>query len=393
MTRRRCDIIDEDFPTLCHCMSRCVRHAHLLSDDPDPVIASERRDWVFDDIIRAAKVLAVEVICVSVMGNHIHIIIFTRPDIVAEWSDEPCARQWLEVYPPLKSGKRVPVTEEHVADILNDYKYLDGVRRRLSSVGEFHKLVKQPTAKRANKQDGVTGAFWSGRFKSKPILDELALLATMVYVDLNPVRAGIAETPESSSHTSIQERIRLRQAYSLQQSYQGRVPTNDQDGSWLCPFGGDPEMNPLAGVTLEDYLALVDWTGRIIRSDKRGAIDDARPPILERLGVEAGGWRGLLTALEREQPGSVIATTVAIAHEAARRRCKRLVNVLESFPVTLKRAVEQVSSIFEPPQAEARLAPELIELPKATNVVADDSPFAIIRRRKRRQGSRPPGAG
>lgn len=37
---------------------------------------------------------------------------------------------------------------------------------------------------------------------------------------------------------------------------------------------------------IKDYLDLVDWTGRIIRGDKRGAIDEALPPIMERLDIE-----------------------------------------------------------------------------------------------------------
>ena len=58
-----------------------------------------------------------------------------------------------------------------------------------------------------NKEERVTGHFGEGRFKAQPLLDETAIAACMVYVDLNPIRAGIAETPETSDFTSVKERI------------------------------------------------------------------------------------------------------------------------------------------------------------------------------------------
>ena len=42
--------------------------------------------------------------------------------------------------------------------------------------------------------------------------------------------------------------------------------------------------------SLEDYLTLVDWSGRIIREDKRGFIANSLPPILERLSVDRTQW-------------------------------------------------------------------------------------------------------
>jgi hypothetical protein len=99
----------------------------------------------------------------------------------------------------------------------------------------------------------------------------------MAYVDLNPIRAGIAKTPETSEFTAIQERIQVQQ---------GQAPT----GIRLRRFYETGLKTDCLPMTFEDYLQLVDWTGRHIRQDKRGFIDPQLPPILSRLNIDPDAW-------------------------------------------------------------------------------------------------------
>ena len=68
------------------------------------------------------------------------------------------------------------------------------------------RLLSQNIAQRANKDDGEVGKFWQARYRSVRLIDESAILACAAYVDLNPIRAAIAETIEESDYTSAQKR-------------------------------------------------------------------------------------------------------------------------------------------------------------------------------------------
>ena len=158
-----------------------------------------------------------------------------------------------------------------------------------------------------------TGHFWEARFKSQALLSEEALLSCMAYVDLNPVRAGMAQTPEASAHTSI--RARLTSPRTLEQAM-SEQPVNAVLNAYparlkpLAEFAGNDRDAQLHGIlfNLEDYLELVDTTGRVLRNDKRGAIAIHLPAILQRIGLSHSRWLQQCTGFE------------ALYHKRFRRR-------------------------------------------------------------------------
>lgn len=117
----------------------------------------------------------------------------------------------------------------------------------------------------------------------------------MAYVDLNPIRAGMASTPENSDHTSIKERI--RPSFHLGEAVREQVGLHalikfELPASPLATFEGAVKTEEQGGIlfALTDYIELVDMTGRILREDKRGAIPNHLPPILQRLEIDELAW-------------------------------------------------------------------------------------------------------
>jgi hypothetical protein len=114
----------------------------------------------------------------------------------------------------------------------------------------------------------------------------------MVYVDLNPIRAGIAATPEESEFTSIYEWIKELKPQNARASEPESAAPVAAVKPPLWAFRSATQATAASiPFTLKDYMTLVDWTGRARREDKRGAIDAQLPAIMYRLNLNTDAWR------------------------------------------------------------------------------------------------------
>ena len=256
------------------------------------------------------------------MSNHLHVILRNRPDLVSEWSDDEVARRWWALFPGRKDAAGHPEKpRQHELDMItSDRKKLAEIRLRLSSLSWFMRCLAEGIARDANQEDNCKGRFWEGRFKCQPLLDEAALLACSVYVDLNPIRAGMAKTPESSEFTSIHDRIhaavprddgkqpkareRMKRGRGREKPTRKRGKSHPRRDGWLSPVELAKEVSHekrtkpkhrasnrgFLPMSEAEYLRIVDWTGRQIRRDKRGAIPPDLRPILERLKIVDERW-------------------------------------------------------------------------------------------------------
>ena len=143
---------------------------------------------------------AVELAGFAVMDNHLHLLVRLDSKKAREWSVDEVVRRWLSVFPLRDTaGKALPVSQARVELLAQDAGWVAKVRKRLGDLSWFMKCLKEPLARLANREEGCSGAFWEGRFKSIAVLDEESLLATAAYIDLNPVAAGLVATRRSPS--------------------------------------------------------------------------------------------------------------------------------------------------------------------------------------------------
>ena len=349
MTVARGLLVDPEVTRYYHCISRCVRRAHLCGEGYE-----HRKQWMEDRLELLADSFAVAVCGFAILDNHLHLLARLDGELARHWSDEEVVRRWWRVYPPKELREAEPkLVDAWVKQQLKERKKVATMRERLTKLGWFMKALKEPLARMANQEDGCKGTFWEGRYKSIAILDTEALLATCAYIDLNVMAAGQAATPETSPHTSLRQRVRHARASGkleqLKAAASGTVAGSRAAGHfeqdhWLCPLEdrrglarGGPALREgmLEGFSLGSYLLLVDYSSRVYRTGK-ARVSRELAGLLDRLGTRADVWSDRLQKLlgKRQLLGSYFATDRHRLRElAVKRQAHHLDNLIE-LPAT-----------------------------------------------------------
>jgi REP element-mobilizing transposase RayT len=350
MTKPRSTLVSLSDTPWYHVVNRCVRRAFLCGDDAHTGKNHDhRRGWIVDRVKQLSGVFAIDVAAYAVMSNHYHLVLRVDAERAKGWSNEEVLRRWTQLFdgPMLvqrllsgQGGEMDQATLNAIDEWTATY------RARLCDLSWFMRILNETVARQANAEDKITGRFWEGRFKSQALLDEQAILTAMTYVDLNPIRARMAETPEGSEHTSVAERMAaLKPHPEKPQKSEARsksaAPAQVQPGVTsilalrqethlaalplqpLLTFDSTCRLRAAIPFAFEDYLDLVETTGRSLHPDKRGLIAERVPKLLQRLGIEPERFMDCATDLMK-QFGSAVGAPAHLTELCAQRQVKYL---------------------------------------------------------------------
>lgn len=350
MTRARSALVSVGDTPWYHVVSRCVRRAFLCGTDAYSGRSYEhRRGWIVERVKQLAGVFAIDVAAYAVMSNHYHLVVHIDMERAAGWSRDEVLRRWTQLFdgPPAVQRLLAGKGEELDAATLRAIdQWAETYRTRLGDLSWFMRVLNESIARQANAEDDVTGRFWEGRFKSQALLDEQAVLTAMAYVDLNPIRAQMAETPEASDYTSVAERIAHLKAGGASAACDADAPARASPASAptpatailplrtedhlatlapqpLMPFDATARLRAAIPFAFEDYLELVETTGRCIRQDKRGAIAAHTPTLLVRLRIEPERFIDCATQLLKRF-GSAVGAPTQLTERCAARQLRYL---------------------------------------------------------------------
>lgn len=270
-----------------HCIGRCVRRAFLYGDDPlTQRNYNHRKTWLINQLKALCSVFSIRICAYAVMSNHYHLVLRVDKEAAAQLSDKEIILRYKQIPLLRMHGILKVIDEEKIDEGSFTSEQIAAFREKLTNISSFMAALNEFLARLANKEDSCKGSFWEARFKSMALLDDAALLTCMAYVDLNPVRACLANSLEESDFTSIQERL------FSQQTTENQLPLHNPGlkehlGIFATP--NSPEKLDIP-CTWEEYHRLVQWTGQQIRQDKKGYLSLETSSLLNQLSVHPETW-------------------------------------------------------------------------------------------------------
>ena len=281
--------IDIEATAYYHCISRCVRRAFLCGTDRlSGANFDHRKYWVVEKLAELATIFAIRICAYGILSNHFHLVVRIDSGRARAWSDLEVVERYGRLFrhpgaawaqlPPAQAAERVALW-----------------RARLADLSWFMRCLNESIARRANQEDRCTGRFWEGRFRSQALLDEAGLLTCMSYVDLNPIRAGMAASLEESAFTSIQQRLLdLAREHAANQTAAAhgaseRTTVRPELVRFAEP-GATPSEEALP-VDFDSYVDLLEATGAALRASRPDSVlPEGIVRTLERVGIRSEHW-------------------------------------------------------------------------------------------------------
>ncbi len=300
MPKARSQQVCVDATPFHHCISRCVHRAFLVGDGPvSGGNFDHRKGWLADRILELSAVFAIDVCACAVLSNHVHLVLRVDGERAVAWSEDEVERRMEGLFPDAVAAARAlpaAARQKRIADW----------RRRLWSLSWYMRCLNEAIAPRANREDGCSGRFWEGRFKSQALLDEGGLRTCMAYVDLNPIRAGIATSLEGSDFTSIRQRLGAvaRESKAERPAAASRGPAEtrgadvaqalraplpsfadelDTDSYWRALRNDAPATHLCLPIERADYIELLRCTADLVHTAPDPPLPSKVDPILDAL--------------------------------------------------------------------------------------------------------------
>ena len=226
-----------------------LSYYHLIShlQDELPMLKPSEKEKLLSLLQKLSLSFFVKILAYAIMGNHFHLLVKLQPP-PDNLPDEEILRKALLLFRPSTVTSHSPAWW----------------RQRLTDISTFMKELNQRFSQWYNLRYGRKGHFFRDRFRSIRIQDQRASLAVSLYIDLNPVRAGLSSTIDGYRWSS----------YSSRKAGMG---------SWLAPLKEE------LGFSLRDYSEALQEMGKIEKEGKGKVKEGQRPFLLHAFTYRAEG--------------------------------------------------------------------------------------------------------